>query len=287
MIVFSGVSMMDGQERFRLRAFVSLLSAFGFLLLAITGIILYVTPPGRIANWTNWTLGGLNKHQWIHLHICFSAVFLIVSVLHVWLNFKALASYFASKAKSALGLRKECILAMAIFGIVIWGALNPFIPFNFLLNLNDRIKFSWAVPQEQPPIPHAEVLSIQELAKQSDIEVEIVIKNLKEAGIDADFSDVFGDIAEQQDLSPNELFEIAAGIQDSLSGKHHGGDLKGSGFGHKTLKQACQEMGADIQKAIDTLENAGINAKPTMRIREIADNNGTHPSQIRQILENI
>ena len=38
---------------FRWRALVSLLVASGFLVMAVTGIMLYVSPPGRVANWTD------------------------------------------------------------------------------------------------------------------------------------------------------------------------------------------------------------------------------------------
>lgn len=271
---------MDSQKRFRFRAFVSLLTAFCFVFIFFTGGVLYITPPGRIANWTHWTFAGLGKHQWINLHICFGAVLLIASILHIWLNFKALLSYFINKSKVLAHLRIEWILATIFCGIVAWGALNPFIPFSSLLDLNEHIKFSWVGPQQEPPIPHAEILSMEELAKKSDIELDTLIKKLRVAGIEANASDIFGDIAEQHNLSPDKLFDIA-------TGKQYGGGQEKSGFGQKTLQQACQEIDVNVQKAMDGLEKAGIKAKPDMRIREIADNNGIHPSQIRQVLENL
>jgi hypothetical protein len=279
-LVFRGFYM-DQYERFRFRAFVSLLTAFSFITLGATGAILYITPPGRVANWTNWTLGGLSKHQWIAVHICFSTLFLIVSILHIWLNFKPMMSYFVSKAKTASALRLEWILAIAVCGIVCTGALKPFIPFSSLLGLNERIKFSWEKPKQQAPIPHAELLTIEELAKKSDLEMDAIIQNLKVTGIEVNPSDVFGTIAEQQNLSPNELFEIATDRQTDGHGKG------GGGFGQKSLKQACEEMGIDLKKAIEALKAAGIEATADMRIRVIADQNNMHPSQIRQILENL
>ena len=272
---------MKQHERFRFRAFVSLLTTFSFIILAVTGAILYITPPGRVANWTNWTFWGLSKHQWIAVHICFCTLFLIASILHIWLNFKPLISYFFSKAKTASVLRLEWILAIAICGIVCIGALRPFIPFSSLLGLNERIKFSWEKPKQKAPVPHAELLTIEELAKKSDMEANTIIQNLKGGGIEAKKSDIFGTIAKQQNLSPNELFEIATSRQTGGPGKG------GGGFGQKTLKQACDEMGIDHKKAIEALKVAGIEATSDMRIRAIADHNNMHPSQIRQILEKL
>ena len=46
------------------RGLVSVLTLTSFLVLAFTGCILFVTPPGRVANWTGWTMLGLTKHEW-------------------------------------------------------------------------------------------------------------------------------------------------------------------------------------------------------------------------------
>ena len=276
---------MNQQKKFRFRAFVSLLTAFSFILLTVTGIILYITPPGRIANWTNWTVWGLSKHQWGALHICLAALFLIASALHTWLNFKTLTSYFLSKAKAASAFRLEWLLAMVLCGGVVWGSLMPFIPFSSLLDLNERIKFSWDKPQQQPPIPHAEILTIAELAQKSNIELETMLQNLDAAGIKATSSDVFGDIAEQQNMSPNKLFTISTGREPIPADKGGGQHQQGSGFGQQTLQRACQAAEVDIQKVITALNAAGIKAQPDQTIRQIADENGIHPSDIRPYLK--
>ena len=274
---------MSKQNKFRFRPFISLLTAFSFVVLIVTGAILYITPPGRVANWTNWTILGLSKHQWGAVHICFGVVFLIVSILHIWLNIKPLMSYFVRKAKDASKLRTEWIFALAICGLVFWGALKPFVPLRSLLFLNDRIKTCWEKPQQQAPIPHAETLTIEELAKKGDIELDTILQNLKAVGIEATPSDIFGTIADQQNLSPNELFEIATGQQTEPATGGHGG----GGFGQKTLQQACEEIGVEPEKAIEALKTAGVEATADMRIREMADQGNMHPSQIRQILENL
>ena len=280
---------MSKQNKFRFRPFVSLLTAFSFVAIVITGNILYITPPGRVANWTNWTVWGLSKHQWGAVHICFGVVFLIASILHIWLNIKPLISYFASKAKDASKLRTEWIFALAVCGLVFWGALKPFVPFSSLLDLNDRIKNSWENPQQQAPIPHAETLTLAELAKKSDIELDIILQNFKAAGIEAGPSDIFGTIAEQHNLSPNKLFGIATGqqVERPTGGHGEGSGGGGGGFGQKTLKQACEEIGVEPEKAIEALGASGTKATTDMRIREIADQGNMHPSQIRQILEKL
>jgi len=271
-------------KTFRFRAFVSLLTAFSFIAIAITGIVLYITPPGRVANWTNWTFWGLSKEQWSALHICTSTLFLIVSLLHIWLNIKPLINYFINKAKDASSLRFEWIAALVVCGVVIGGSLKPFWPFRSLLDLNERIKLSWGQPQQAAPIPHAELLTIAELAEQANIDVETILERLQNHNIEAIETDVFGDIAELQNMSPNELYGLAITVPKPEGGRGAG---QGSGLGQKTLDQVCGEMGIEPGNAVDALREAGIEATGEMRIREIADQYNMHPTQIRQILENL
>jgi hypothetical protein len=47
--------------RFQLRGFVSLLLTLFFLALSFSGVMLYLTPRGRVANWTGWSMLGLEK----------------------------------------------------------------------------------------------------------------------------------------------------------------------------------------------------------------------------------
>jgi len=50
-------------RRFNVRGFTSLTLTLAFLVMLISGIVLYVTPRGRTANWTGWTMLGLEKDQ--------------------------------------------------------------------------------------------------------------------------------------------------------------------------------------------------------------------------------
>lgn len=275
---------MSRQKEFQFRAFVSVLSGFLFTLLIVTGIVLFITPPGRIANWTGWTFWHLSKHEWIDLHICFSGVFLLAGLVHLWLNIKPMMRYFVQTAHTAKQLRWEPAAAMILCGVVFWGAMKPFVPFRSLLNLNERAKFSWEKPTQQAPIPHAELLTIAELASKAGLEADVIQFNLRNNGIEVGWDDVFGDIAKQHHLSPNELFAIATGThsEPQNKGRHGNG---GGGFGPKTLRAVCEEMNRDVDQAIETLKAAGIEATADKTIRQIADKNNVHPSKIRQCLQ--
>ncbi len=51
--------MTDKKKQFKIRAFTAMMMLLSFVLETISGIVLYIVPPGRVANWTNWKIWGL------------------------------------------------------------------------------------------------------------------------------------------------------------------------------------------------------------------------------------
>jgi len=312
----------EKRKMFNWRAFVSVLTALSFIGMAFTGVILFVVPPGRIANWSGWTLLGLTKHQWIGLHDWFSIIFVVASVFHVYLNWKLFVSYFKSKVSKAFALRAEWALALVVCIAVFFGTLGDVAPFSSLLVWNENIKHSWDSPQQRAPIPHAELLTLTELAEQvRDVDLETMLTNLKANGIEVESTDVvLGELAESYNMTPARLYNIALGqtrpgkgyggpgqggrqgqgghgaggpgggssqhtvTQADASAEHaRGGDVRG--IGQMTLKEYCSQMGLDVNKAVKKLQDAGFKAGPDTTIRGIADAAGVHPSQVRTLLE--
>ena len=305
--------------KFKWRAFTSVLVTVFFVLMIFTGIILFVTPPGRVANWTGWRLIALTKHQWGGLHIWFGLMFIIASAFHLYFNWKTLVSYFKDKVSQSFAMRAEWIIALIIPAIVFVGTLAEIKPFSSLLALNEAIKHSWETPNKRAPIPHAESLSLAGVSEYiQDVNLETMVANLKAKGIEVSLDDVdvvFGDLAEASGMTPNQLFEIAVGQSgyysssvafcaseqdagragsragersqgDGLrSGADNQGSGSGSGFGQMTLKQFCVQLKLETNAAIKTLNGLGFVATPDMTVRAIADSAGAHPSEVRLALD--
>ena len=305
-------------NKFKWRAFTSVLATIFFALMAFTGIILFLTPPGRVANWTGWTLIALTKHQWGGLHIWFGLLFIITSAFHLYFNWKPLVSYFKDKVSQSFAMRAEWIIALIIPAIVFVGTLAEIKPFSSLLALNETIKHSWEAPNKRAPVPHAESLSLASVSEYiQDVNLETMVANLKAKGIEVSSDDVdvvFGDLAETSGMTPNQLFEIAVGQsgyysssvafcaseqgagsrtgersqgdgQKSEADSHSQGGGSGSGFGRMTLRQFCAQLELETNAAIKTLNNLGFTATPDMTIRAIADSAGAHPSEVRTALD--
>lgn len=84
---------------FNWRSFLSVYMGFSFLIMTVTGIILYIAPPGRVAHWSNWTLAGLLKEEWQAIHTIFTFIFIAAGVLHIIFNWKPLLSYLRKKQR--------------------------------------------------------------------------------------------------------------------------------------------------------------------------------------------
>jgi len=296
----------QGQRRgFQWRAFVSVTTGLSFVGMSVTGLALFVTPPGRVAHWTGWTLLGLTKDQWGGLHIWLSLVFLIAAVLHLWLNWKPLVSYFKSRLRKTFALRWEWVSALAVCVLVFWGTLAEMTPFSDVLTLNERIKHSWDRSSRQAPIPHAELMTFSELAqKDQGLDVEAMMRNLREGGIEVESAQVvLGELATRNHMTPDQLYNIAIGghhgpgaggrgrgtTGGAGQGPGHGaggdsGQRGGRGMGRLTLQQYCEQAGLDVEVAVRQLQDKGLEAAPNTPIREIATSGNLHPSAIRDII---
>ena len=280
------------ERRFNWRAFISVTTALSFLAMSVTGIVLFVTPPGRIAHWTGWKMLALTKDEWGGLHIWFSLIFMIAAVLHLYLNWRCFLSYFRDKVRKALALRTEWVIAVLLCGVVGWGTLADMRPFSSLLAWNEAIKHSWDTPAGQAPMPHAELMTLSELAERTEgLEIESMSEHLQAAGIEVESSDVvLGDLAKNAGMTPRELYAIATGESKAQRiGRGRGGSGRqnapgGYGVGRLTLRQYCEQQNLDSEQIVQELRENGFQAELDMTMREIADTGGMHPSAMRDIL---
>jgi len=279
---------MDKAKRtnFSGRGFVSVAMTLGFVALVITGVMLYMKPAGRIANWTGWRLLGLTKEQWEALHICFSAGFLVAVGFHIYLNWRPLLNYFKSRLTRRFALRGDWVLALVLFGVVWVGTLAEVPPFSSLVALNETIKNSWEEEDTRAPIPHAELLTLAELAAEVGVDLDAVIARLGAKGIAVESpAIVVGDLAQAHGLTPRELHDIAVGPAAGERGPGGGAGRGGGGMGRKTLAGFCADEGRDLGVVLEQLRAAGIEATGEMTLREIAEGNGMRPFDLVEILE--
>lgn len=215
--------------KFQIKGFTSLLLTAVFLILGISGIILYLTPRGRVANWIGWTMLGLEKQGWQAVHINLALLFLIVAGLHLYLNWSIFWCYVKKKGSLTLNVKLETFMALLLVGMVLAGTLTRISPFSTLVNVNYQIKDYWDRWASQAPAPHAEELSLNQFADNMGLPASDLKKALQEDGmVVADAGVTIAQLAKANNRTPAEVY---AAIKRRFPGLDQGGKAQGNGKG--------------------------------------------------------
>jgi len=195
------------RKGFHWRSFVSVLIALSFIVLTFTGIVLFIVPPGRIVNWTDWKFLALTKNQWIALHDWSGVIFVIAVVFHLCFNLRAFISYFRSKTAKIFSLRAEWVAALVICVVVCSSAILNITPFSKLMAWNDSIKYRWDNPSQQSDVQGARFgrMILKQYCKQMNLDVNEAIKKRKDAGFAAKPEMTMREIAASAGAHPSEI----------------------------------------------------------------------------------
>ena len=276
-------------RRIHVRGLISLLTAMSFLIMSISGIVLFIVPQGRIANWIDWRFLALTKAQWGDMHITTSLLFILAVAWHIVLNWRSLLNYFRDRAKRTVALKGELLAAGVLTLFVTVGSIYSLPPLSYILRLNDFIKTAWIKgPQDEPVISHAELLSLRAFAGKLAIEPAAALAELKKNGVKINSADEkLADIARLNQTSPAGIYrhlialEAAAKPTDLRWTAQLVEDrFEGKGTGKKTLVDICKDVALDPQIAISKLADKGITAKPDDTLRKLADAHGEGPMDI-------
>ena len=220
-------------RKFSIRGFTSLLIAWAFVFLGFTGVILYVTPRGRDAHWTDWTLLGLEKEQWGAVHVNVSILFLIFAVVHLIVNWKVFWTYLKKRATPGLNLKRELALATVVAVAVVAGAICNVPPFATVMNYNEDIKNYWsrkAAEDASPaPVAHAEDLTLAQFASRINLSIADAKGALSEEGYEIEDDTVtMSDLAKSKGVAPR---DVLADIRKHFASAGHAREGGGRGFG--------------------------------------------------------
>lgn len=278
------------KKRFHYRSLVSFLLFFSIVLLLITGTVIFISPPGRVAHWQHWTLLGFDKDQWQAQHTIFSYLFIIISVFHIFLlNWRIFWSYVKLKTRDGFRKKREFFVATALILMVFLGTSFEMPPFSSFTELGETIKHSWEEEQSKAPMPHTEDFTLNEISTNYlDIDVEEVVKKLEAKGIlIREESQTLKEIAVENGISPADIYSILVpGSQQKSGGGEYsrGGsgrqNSSGRGYGRMTVEDIADDLNVDADEIIKRLKKNNIEVRPGQTIRDIAEEYDLHPSEI-------
>ena len=194
--------------KFHKKGFTSLLLFFGFLALIVSGAVLFSSPKGRVAHWTNWTMLGLDKDCWGSIHVNISVLILVASGFHLYFNWKRFWGYVKKNSRWALNLKMELAATASIAALIVLGAVLVVPPFSSIMELNSDIQAYWERTSPRAPAPHAEDFRLTRLAKTIGLPVEKIVAVLRQEGFDVkDRSMTVRQIAESRGVAPSDVYE--------------------------------------------------------------------------------
>jgi hypothetical protein len=282
---------MKGKKKFSWRAFVTFGLFYSFLLMTISGVILYIAPPGRIAHWSEWTLWGLTKEGWQSMHTNFSLLFMILGIFHLFsINWKAFLGHIRSRISRNLNRKWEMVLSTVFSVWIFVGVIYNIPPFKTIMDWGEQFTESWEEKDNTPPVPHAELYSLTDFSKEflrmvPDSAVLVLVNH----GIRVDsIEQTIKDIATLNDLAPSEIFAFFGKTGDEVEQKREESVIiqGGNGIGHKTLQQIADEYAIPVDDLVNALKKEGFEATPEDVMKDIADEYGVSPADILDILNN-
>jgi hypothetical protein len=276
-------------KKFSFRVFTSFILAWTFLILIVSGAVLYVAPPGRIANWTRWQLMILTKEQWQAVHTLTALTFLVGGIFHLLkFNWRAFLAYLKRKGAAGFQYRHEMLFSIVLFSAVLAGTVAQRAPFASVMAIGDSIRNSREPAANEPPIPHMEEMTLSALAQNMQMETDRLIATLRFKGlVDAAPDAVLRDLAKKHDCSPLDIYNSLREFQQEQSATSHGapGEGGGGGPGQKTLAQVCGELGLSTDSAVAVLAGRGVKADPGEKLHEIAVRSTIKPYELSELLK--
>jgi hypothetical protein len=274
-----------------------------FIVLAYTGIMLFLSPQGRVAYWSGWQLLGLNKDQYGQLHTTFMVLFLVGGIWHIILNWKSITNYLKNKSRHAPRpklLVPEFSVALILTLFFLVGTLADLPPFRAFLGAGESIKSFWERREGSPPWGHAEESGLArftrglvdwervENQRLVSISVEDALAELRAAGfvVESDRETIL-DIANRKGTTPQEAMNVilraarpvesTATATAAENGSNRTFPLPSSGLGRMTFQEYCERYGVDMEDALALLQKNGQTIDVQKRIRDEAERLGTNP----------
>ena len=282
------------EKGFHKRGFITFLTLMSFIIMSITGIVLYFAPQGRIAYWVDWRFWGITKTDWGSIHTISCFLFIIVAVYHLVFNWKALVNYISGKISGGFRLKKEFGIAAVVSLVVILGSMYQIPGIKQVLEFSDYAKTLWVKSKEyDPPMAHAEQLSLKNFAKKMNIDLAPATAELNKNGIKiANADDSLSKIAKDNRTSPVNLyvlikkFEAApAGVQKAAYTVEMVDErFAGKGMGKKKLAEVCTEIGVDLKQAKERLAKSQIQAGEEETLHDLAGKIKVTPMDVLKII---
>lgn len=292
----------------KIRRVISLTALLSFFFLALSGVMLFLSPQGRVAYWSGWTLLGLTKEQYSAVHTTFMVLFLAVGVWHIVLNWKPITGYLKNRSKQIRIFTPESSVALGVAFLFLVGPLTGLPPFEQFLDAGIEVKEYWEATSGSPPWGHAEENSLQRFCRGMEdferlesqrlvsIDCEEALQALRAGGLGVEgLNQRLVDIASANGTTPQTIAAVVMEVARPLTHEEAAAapmpavqearyQRPYSGLGRLTLGEYADQYGYDLGEIRATLLAAGLDVDADARLREEALRLGTDPEGLIEVL---
>jgi hypothetical protein len=198
-------------------------------------------------------------------------------------------SYIKNRAKELDLFTRNFTVALLLTTYVTIGTLFSLPPMNYIIQLGTYFTDSANTRYGEPPYGHAELSSLKMFCGKMRIDLKKAMALLDEAGIEVKDADTTVlDIAQKNNLSPQQLFEIIKTAGHADGGKKDVfPDTPFPGFGAKTIKVICESYNLPQEDILDALRNAGFPADAADTVKEIGNRNNSNPMAVFEVIKKV
>jgi hypothetical protein len=129
---------------FYARAFISIMMVVFLALFTLSGVALFVSPSGQMANTIGWRLMGLDKGQWEALHIAFGFLWVPLAVVHLVINRRVVSGYLRDRVRRTFVWRRELLAAVLVTAGLAVAAIQDLPPVAQLMAWEASFNDVWA-----------------------------------------------------------------------------------------------------------------------------------------------
>ncbi len=259
-----------------LKKITSLTMLLSMIMMTFTGIILFITPPGRVANWAQWKLFGITKELYADIHSTFMVLFIVATILHVYYNWKPMIGYMKNQARELIVFTGDMIVALGLTLLFLFGTVYDIAPFKTFLDFGDNVKESWEKDYGTAPYPHAELSSLESFCKQMGYDLEKSRSILDKNGIKHDLQKSLSQIAKENGIAPKALYDM---LKSGL-GKGESKVQPMTGLGKKSINEVARVLGLSTEEFLVRLKAEGIEATGDEKFKEAVERYGKSPMDV-------
>jgi hypothetical protein len=199
------------KNAFNWRIFTSIGLFLSFVMILLSGVILYIFPGERAIGFIR-EIAGLTKPAWQHQHIIFASAFSLLSLYHLFfINRKAFLSCLKTKTSRGKKLPAELLTIITLFVFTATGTFAGIQPFSGILEFGQVISRTLEQKTKRASLTYSEHKTLGELSEQPDLggNPEALIIKLANAGIEVDSQNqTLAEIAATNSLTVATLSEI-------------------------------------------------------------------------------